>query len=1495
MPTLQQLTQAVVANPNDQLLLEQDEGTRAATVSTLLAGTQPLLTLAPGALLGRVSALTGGPEPVSVGGGLVVQTGTLGVDNTQFASLVSPAFTGTPTAPTPLPSDNSNALATTAFVQGHTPPLSVTGDVTGSGTSAVNLTLAPITAPGTFAKVTVNAKGQVTRGGTLASADVTNALGFTPYSATNPAGYISTAGISGLAPLANPAFSGAPTAPTPATSDNSAAIATTAFVCAQGFPTATGLAVHPAISSGIWDGNHDVSGAINAAIAAAAAAGGGDVYLPAGSFPIANTIVNTTSNVRLRGVGVPQMSHDVGVGSYDTSTVLTWTGAAGGTMLKVAPHANATTGHRMSNAGVTGIILDGKFLAGTCAYLASVAFSTFDIGYNEPRAIGVMFDTISLAEANDPQYNDIRIVGNCRGYAASTTLISAVGAGGSTTVNVASASGFIAGMAVVIGTAGNSYTLASVSGTVLTFATAVSHADGVVGAPVQGYFVTKGLVIDGTAVGGVWFGNTSLNTFRAVYIYHCFGDAITLNFSDHNFFEKTTLYRQPPGTGYGIIFNGSNGVTFQGATHATAATSNVFEYVQSTSPIVARGTTSFTTPSAANQIKLLDYTNGGTTPTVEAGASLLITNDSGVQYASLHQGSLHYDAVNFEIPDFAPFVAPTTSLTVVNNSGDHLRLATYDGAHIWRMSLDSSFNLQLSELEGTGVLSFDSTGGITAAGHAAVGGALTVAGTTTLTGNTAVAGNLAVAGAGTFAGGVMNAVLYEAGWEPPAFAPHATTTTSLTVVNNSGDHMRLATYDGAHSWGLTLDGSYNLQIANLAGGGHVVLGNGSAVAIAGALSVGGTLTAPTPAAGDNSTNAATTAWVLGKGYVTSSAAAAAAPVQSVAGRTGTITLAAADVSGAAPLASPTFTGTPSAPTPTAGDNSTKLATTAYVVGQGYVQQVATVAALRALAFGGLADGATMMLDAYATRGDGGAGLFTWNAGATGTDNSGTIVNPTGNSGTGRWLRQLPDGRVTPQMFGAKGDGATDDTAAFNAALAIGPMIVPSAKYVVSNVTVPNGAWMEGGGGLGYSGDIGTGTPGASQKAAVVSPVLLAKAGTTSCILNVNGCNDATIKGLFLDGVTTSCDGVCSGSTQLMMERVTVVRCVNGLGATSTTGYTGLTDLYTHVATLINCEFANNTNGIANLIDTNMTAGAVSANVTGINLGSGSNGNTFVGCRYEWNSQDGVQGYACQSNVFVGGLFDRNSYRGVNLGAGCADFTFTGVQFNRNGANNTYPNNSHIALNGSTSVFFNGCVSKTGKNDDGTGNLSPAYFINYINTNALVTISGCDVSGFVTAFAFGTNPTSYVQRDNDGAGDTLVNAARPYISNGVACQTPWAKGSANIAPGNSTSIAMGASPFTNNYSVISRELLITATNNNSPYQTVGARFNLTFYRDTAVHTPGSSAAFGEFGGTGIVTWGGSGKLQLSASSVASDGSSWTLNILNGGTGDGSNWSVFAELH
>ena len=56
--------------------------------------------------------------------------------------------------------------------------------------------------------------------------------------------------------------------------------------------------------------------------------------------------------------------------------------------------------------------------------------------------------------------------------------------------------------------------------------------------------------------------------------------------------------------------------------------------------------------------------------------------------------------------------------------------------------------------------------------------------------------------------------------------------------------------------------------------------------------------------------------------------------------------------GAAPLASPNFTGTPTAPTPSTVDNSTQIATTAFVNAQGYVPNTLSIIAGTGLAGGG---------------------------------------------------------------------------------------------------------------------------------------------------------------------------------------------------------------------------------------------------------------------------------------------------------------------------------------------------------------------------------------------------------------------------------------------------------------------------------------------------------------------------------------------------------------
>jgi hypothetical protein len=68
----------------------------------------------------------------------------------------------------------------------------------------------------------------------------------------------------------------------------------------------------------------------------------------------------------------------------------------------------------------------------------------------------------------------------------------------------------------------------------------------------------------------------------------------------------------------------------------------------------------------------------------------------------------------------------------------------------------------------------------------------------------------------------------------------------------------------------------------------------------------------------------------GAGVTIAADGSLSANVTTVAGRTGDVVLAVADVTGAAPLASPALTGTPTAPTQAANDNSTNIATTAFV-------------------------------------------------------------------------------------------------------------------------------------------------------------------------------------------------------------------------------------------------------------------------------------------------------------------------------------------------------------------------------------------------------------------------------------------------------------------------------------------------------------------------------------------------------------------------------------
>ena len=160
----------------------------------------------------------------------------------------------------------------------------------------------------------------------------------------------------------------------------------------------------------------------------------------------------------------------------------------------------------------------------------------------------------------------------------------------------------------------------------------------------------------------------------------------------------------------------------------------------------------------------------------------------------------------------------------------------------------------------------------------------------------------------------------------PINSPAFTGTPTATVSIADGDNTtRLATTafvtKGIGALSTTLSTDYNIKINTLSGSTTSSL---ALKANINSPAFTGNPTAQTPTTGDNSTRLATTAFVnvLTVDY----------NAKFVSAASDTATNLANGLALKANINSPIFTGTPTAPTPTTGDNSTNLATTAFVAG-----------------------------------------------------------------------------------------------------------------------------------------------------------------------------------------------------------------------------------------------------------------------------------------------------------------------------------------------------------------------------------------------------------------------------------------------------------------------------------------------------------------------------------------------------------------------------------
>lgn len=107
-----------------------------------------------------------------------------------------------------------------------------------------------------------------------------------------------------------------------------------------------------------------------------------------------------------------------------------------------------------------------------------------------------------------------------------------------------------------------------------------------------------------------------------------------------------------------------------------------------------------------------------------------------------------------------------------------------------------------------------------------------------------------------------------------------------------------------------------------------------------------------------------------------------------------------------------------------------------------IQPVASVADLRLLE--ATFDGQQVSLAGYYAGSTKGGGILVWDASSTAADDGGVTIAVAGVT-TGRWVRQL-GGFVTPEMFGARGDGVTADADAIIAAKNYASTVAPAGSY-----------------------------------------------------------------------------------------------------------------------------------------------------------------------------------------------------------------------------------------------------------------------------------------------------------------------------------------------------------------------------------------------------------------------------------------------------------------
>ena len=407
------------------------------------------VTAAGGAVLNS-PAFTGTPTaPTPPPGDISTRIATTAFVLTEsgFAPLASPAFTGIPTAPTATPGTNTTQLATTAYVQAAITGISL-GVTTFNGRSgAVTLVTNDITAAG---------------GAILASPAFTG----TPTAPNPPPGDSSTRiattayvqSLAGFAPLASPAFTGVPTGPTAAPGNNSTQLATTAFVEAAIANSTAGVASFNGRTGAVTLQANDISAAGGALLASpaftgtpsapTAAVSTNTTQLATCAFVMAAIPAPATANPLMNGTAAPGASALYSRGDHvhpsDTTRAaltgaiftggVTANGLASNAQLTVATNATIT-GAATFNGAVTatgGLLRSNSMHVGPGSSIAQTQ-GVLVVDNNQGLALAVM-SSANVASTTGMMVRSDRTDGSLMAFNFGvSTIVGSISTNGSTT------------------------------------------------------------------------------------------------------------------------------------------------------------------------------------------------------------------------------------------------------------------------------------------------------------------------------------------------------------------------------------------------------------------------------------------------------------------------------------------------------------------------------------------------------------------------------------------------------------------------------------------------------------------------------------------------------------------------------------------------------------------------------------------------------------------------------------------------------------------------------------------------------------------------------------------------------------------------------------------------------------------------------------------------------------------------------------------------------